>query len=96
MAERMEAERRSEQEMQIARQVQSRLLPQQAPVASRHSTAPARCIQTRAVGGDYYDFLDFGAGSWAGAGRYFRQRDVGGAADGEPAGQSAWPICAGD
>ena len=28
---RMEAERRSEQEMQIARQVQSRLLPQQAP-----------------------------------------------------------------
>ena len=31
MAERMEAERRGEQEMQIARQVQSRLLPQQAP-----------------------------------------------------------------
>ena len=23
---------------------------------------PAKCIQTRAVGGDYYDFLDFGSG----------------------------------
>jgi sigma-B regulation protein RsbU (phosphoserine phosphatase) len=31
MAEQIETERRTEQEMQIARQVQSRLLPQQAP-----------------------------------------------------------------
>ncbi len=61
MAERMEAERRAEQEMQIARQVQSRLLPQEAPRLSTLECA-GKCIQTRAVGGDYYDFLDFGSG----------------------------------
>jgi sigma-B regulation protein RsbU (phosphoserine phosphatase) len=61
MAERMEAERRNEQEMQIARQVQSRLLPQQAPALATLECA-GQCIQTRAVGGDYYDFLDFGSG----------------------------------
>jgi sigma-B regulation protein RsbU (phosphoserine phosphatase) len=61
MADRMEAERRAEQEMQIARQVQSRLLPQQAPALKTLECA-GRCIQTRAVGGDYYDFLDLGSG----------------------------------
>ena len=61
MAERMEAERRTEQEMQIARQVQSRLLPQQAPSLKTLDCA-GKCIQTRAVGGDYYDFLDLGSG----------------------------------
>ena len=61
MAERMEAERRADQEMDIARQVQIRLLPQQAPVLKTLDVA-GKCIQTRAVGGDYYDFLDFGAG----------------------------------
>jgi phosphoserine phosphatase RsbU/P len=61
MAEQMEAERRTEQEMQIARQVQSRLLPQQAPFLKTLDCS-GKCIQTRAVGGDYYDFLDFGAG----------------------------------
>src|SRR5271165_3800859 len=61
MAERMEAERRAEQEMQIARQVQSRLLPQEAPSLKTLECA-GKCIQTRAVGGDYYDFLDLGSG----------------------------------
>jgi phosphoserine phosphatase RsbU/P len=61
MAERMEAERRIEQEMQIARQVQSRLLPQQAPSLKTLECA-GKCIQTRIVGGDYYDFLDLGSG----------------------------------
>lgn len=61
MAQTMEAERRSEQEMQIARQVQSRLLPQQAPSLKTLDCA-GKCIQTRAVGGDYYDFLDLGSG----------------------------------
>ena len=61
MAERIDAERRAEQEMQIARQVQSRLLPQTAPVLKTLDVA-GKCIQTRAVGGDYYDFLEFGAG----------------------------------
>jgi sigma-B regulation protein RsbU (phosphoserine phosphatase) len=61
MAQRMQAERRSEQEMQIARQVQSRLLPQEAPKLVTLDCA-GKCIQTRAVGGDYYDFLEFGSG----------------------------------
>lgn len=61
MAERIEAEHRSEQEMQIARQVQRRLLPQEAPRLTSLDCA-GKCIQTRAVGGDYYDFLDFGSG----------------------------------
>jgi serine phosphatase RsbU (regulator of sigma subunit) len=60
MAERMEAERHAEQEMQIARQVQIRLLPQQAPSLKTMDCA-GKCIQTRAVGGDYFDFLDFGS-----------------------------------
>jgi len=61
MADQMEAERRTEQEMQIARQVQSRLLPQQVP-SLKTLDCCGKCIQTRAVGGDYYDFLDFGSG----------------------------------
>jgi len=61
MAERIDAERRAEQEMQIARQVQSRLLPQEPPKLLTLECA-GKCIQTRAVGGDYYDFLEFGFG----------------------------------
>ena len=61
MAERIDAERRAQQEMQIARQVQSRLLPQETPQLATLECA-GECIQTRAVGGDYYDFLDFGSG----------------------------------
>jgi phosphoserine phosphatase RsbU/P len=61
MAERLEAERRAHQEMDIARQVQSKLLPQKAPVLKTIEYAGA-CIQARAVGGDYYDFLDLGQG----------------------------------
>ena len=61
MAERIEAERRARQEMDIARQVQSKLLPQKAPVLKTIEYA-GTCIQARAVGGDYYDFLDLGEG----------------------------------
>jgi sigma-B regulation protein RsbU (phosphoserine phosphatase) len=61
MAEQMEAERRTDQEMEIARQVQSRLLPQQVP-SLKTLDCSGKCIQTRAVGGDYYDFLEFGSG----------------------------------
>ena len=59
MADRLEAERRARQEMDIARQVQSKLLPQKAPALKTIEYAGA-CIQARAVGGDYYDFLDLG------------------------------------
>ncbi len=36
-------------------------MPQQAPSLKTLECA-GKCIQTRAVGGDYYDFLDFGSG----------------------------------
>jgi len=61
IAQRMESERRTAREMEIAKEVQSRLLPQ-APPHLRTLGCAAQCIQARAVGGDYYDFLDLGPG----------------------------------
>ena len=58
-AQRVEAERRAIQELEIAKQVQSRLFPQTLPELSSLDYAGI-CIQARQVGGDYYDFLDFG------------------------------------
>jgi sigma-B regulation protein RsbU (phosphoserine phosphatase) len=57
MAERFEADRRAAQEMEIARQVQSRLFPQELP-AIRTLEYTGACIQAKQVGGDYYDFLE--------------------------------------
>ena len=61
MAERIEAERRAAQELQIAAEVQRRLLPTKT-VAMATIEFTGHCVQARAVGGDYYDFLDFGQG----------------------------------
>jgi serine phosphatase RsbU (regulator of sigma subunit) len=61
MAERLDVERRSAQEMEIARQVQARLFPQKFPPLATLEYA-GKCIQTRQVGGDYYDFLGLGSG----------------------------------
>jgi serine phosphatase RsbU (regulator of sigma subunit)/catechol 2,3-dioxygenase-like lactoylglutathione lyase family enzyme len=58
-AAREEAERRAEQEMEIATRVQARLFPQRMP-ALRGLEYSGACIQARRVGGDYYDFLDLG------------------------------------
>jgi serine phosphatase RsbU (regulator of sigma subunit) len=58
-AERREAERRAAHELEIARQVQARLFPQRLPELESLEYAGA-CVQTRKVGGDYYDFLDLG------------------------------------
>lgn len=58
-AERLESERRSAQEMEIAKQVQARLFPQTLPPLATLEYAGI-CIQARQVGGDYYDFLDLG------------------------------------
>ena len=58
-AEKLEAERRAVQELEIAKQVQARLFPQNLPALRTLDYAGA-CIQARAVGGDYYDFLDLG------------------------------------
>src|SRR5271170_1505330 len=58
-AERLEAERRSAQELEIAKQVQARLFPQTLPPLKTLDYAGI-CIQARHVGGDYYDFLALG------------------------------------
>jgi serine phosphatase RsbU (regulator of sigma subunit)/catechol 2,3-dioxygenase-like lactoylglutathione lyase family enzyme len=58
-AERQAFERLLRQEADIAKQVQARLFPQNLPMLSTLDYAGV-CIQARAVGGDYYDFLDLG------------------------------------
>ena len=52
---------RAAQEMEIAKQVQARLFPQTAPALATLEYAGA-CTQTRAVGGDYYDFISLNPG----------------------------------
>jgi len=58
-AEKLEAERRAAQELEIAKQVQARLFPQAAPAMKTLEYA-GMCMQARQVGGDYYDFLNLG------------------------------------
>ena len=62
--ERLEAERRTAQELEIAKQVQARLFPQRLPPIETLEYAGA-CLQARQVGGDYHDFLDLGHGRFA-------------------------------
>ena len=64
MAERMEADRRVAREMEIAREVQARLFPQKLP-AMKTLEYTGGCIPARAVGGDYYDFLELREGHLA-------------------------------
>jgi serine phosphatase RsbU (regulator of sigma subunit) len=59
VAEKEEAERRTAHELDIAMQVQARLFPQRQP-SMRALEYAGVCVQTRRVGGDYYDFLDLG------------------------------------
>ena len=61
IAERIEGERRAARDLEIAKQVQARLLPQTLP-AIESLDYTGGCIQARQVGGDYYDFLDLGPG----------------------------------
>jgi sigma-B regulation protein RsbU (phosphoserine phosphatase) len=61
IARRMQAEQRVAHEMAIAKQVQEKLLPQNAPPLATLDYTGA-CVQARTVGGDYYDFLDLGPG----------------------------------
>jgi serine phosphatase RsbU (regulator of sigma subunit)/predicted enzyme related to lactoylglutathione lyase len=58
-AEKLEAERRAAQELEIARQVQARLFPQIRPELKTVEYAGI-CLQARLVGGDYFDFLSLG------------------------------------
>ena len=59
LAQKLEAERQAERELEIARQVQARLFPQRKPQARTLDYAGA-CLPARHVGGDYYDFLNLG------------------------------------
>ncbi|MGB7846637.1 MAG: SpoIIE family protein phosphatase [Candidatus Acidiferrum sp.] len=61
IAEKMEAERRVAQELEIAKQVQARLFPQSLP-SLKTLDYFGICVQAHQVGGDYYDFLDLGDG----------------------------------
>ncbi|HTA50763.1 MAG TPA: SpoIIE family protein phosphatase [Verrucomicrobiae bacterium] len=58
-AEKLESERRTAQELEIARQVQARLFPQIQPEFKTLEYAGI-CLQARQVGGDYFDFLNLG------------------------------------
>jgi serine phosphatase RsbU (regulator of sigma subunit) len=58
-AKHREAQRLAAQELDIAKQVQMRLLPQALRTIPTVDCAGI-CLQARAVGGDYYDFLDLG------------------------------------
>ena len=60
-AQKLESERRTAQELEIAKQVQARLFPQRLPAMQTLEYAGA-CIQAHQVGGDYHDFLDLGRG----------------------------------
>jgi serine phosphatase RsbU (regulator of sigma subunit) len=61
IAERIEAERRAAQEMEFARQVQTRLFPQKFPLM-RTLEYTGGCNPAKTVGGDYYDFLELRPG----------------------------------
>jgi serine phosphatase RsbU (regulator of sigma subunit) len=55
----LELERRAAQELEIANEVQCRFFPQLRPPIHALDYS-GHCFPARAVGGDYYDFLDFG------------------------------------
>ncbi|WP_263384761.1 GAF domain-containing protein [Granulicella arctica] len=59
-----EEEQRMERDLEMARQVQLRLLPATPPRLA-HAEIAARFLPARSIGGDLYDFLDYGAGKVA-------------------------------
>src|SRR5215510_7209901 len=60
-AARLEAERQAAHDLAIAKEVQSRLFPQRHPPLQTLAYG-GLCYPARAVGGDYYDFLELGKG----------------------------------
>ncbi len=60
-ANRSQQRKKIKSELEIARHVQQRLLPQHAQTL-RTITYGGRCLPAREIGGDYYDFLDLGPG----------------------------------
>jgi serine phosphatase RsbU (regulator of sigma subunit) len=64
MARQLDAGRRRARELEIAKAVQAKLLPQSAPILTTLDYA-GRCIQARSIGGDYFDFISVGEGRFA-------------------------------
>ena len=59
-----EEEQRMERDLEMAREVQLRLLPA-TPPQPIHAEIAARFIAARSIGGDVYDFLEYGSGRTA-------------------------------
>jgi phosphoserine phosphatase RsbU/P len=59
MAAQIDADRLRARELEVARAVQAKLLPQDTPVLATLDYA-GRCLQARAIGGDYFDFIAVG------------------------------------
>jgi phosphoserine phosphatase RsbU/P len=57
-------EQRLEEDLSMARKVQFRLMPQTLPDPA-HAQLAARFVPARTIGGDLYDFLDYGDGRTA-------------------------------
>jgi len=57
-------ERQLERDVAMAREVQLRLLPSEAP-SHPHAEMAVRFLPARTIGGDLYDFLDYGPGRTA-------------------------------
>jgi sigma-B regulation protein RsbU (phosphoserine phosphatase) len=64
IAQRLHTERMAAHELEIAREVQSKLLPDSSPVLASLDCV-GRCIQAKQVGGDFYDFIEYGGGKIA-------------------------------
>ena len=56
-----EEEQRMERDLEMARKVQLRLMPTRPPKLE-HAEIAARFLAARSIGGDLYDFLDYGPG----------------------------------
>jgi phosphoserine phosphatase RsbU/P len=56
-----EEEQRMERDLDMARQVQLRLMPSRPPILDRAEIA-AKFVAARSIGGDVYDYLDYGSG----------------------------------
>ena len=56
-----EEEQRMERDLEMARQVQLRLMPSRPPKLERAEIA-AQFVAARSIGGDVYDYLDYGPG----------------------------------
>jgi phosphoserine phosphatase RsbU/P len=59
-----EEEQRMERDLDMARRVQLRLMPPSPPIME-HADFAAKFYAARSIGGDVYDFLDYGAGRMA-------------------------------